>query len=338
MPAFAALAALAAAFVALARPAAASARVERILAVLAALAMVPSLEEASSWPAVALVAGAAVFATPLPCLFGAAAAALVALAGPAAAPAALGAPVLAALAFSAGAASVDSEGGAWLRSGADRAWPAALAGLALCLAVALPRRHEALFWRLSLGAPEQLVPIPGAGILLGLALVVTLAGALALAAHLLTPAIPSAPMRQFGQRALVLGAGLAILAAGFAMVRGSVAPEALASSGSQLVGLMLAAAGLAAALVVLIGSPPSGEPQPFAVQGVLEARIGAGLTVAAAGMAGFEGWSRSGTYATPLTVVAASAALLALAVLEPTRLGLSRKVLWLLALAFVVAA
>ena len=42
--------------------------------------------------------------------------------------------------------------------------------------------------------------------------------------------------------------------------------------------------------------------------------------------------------ATPATAATVGAALLALAVLEPTRLGLPRKALWLLALAFVVAA
>ena len=55
-------------------------------------------------------------------------------------------------------------------------------------------------------------------------------------------------------------------------------------------------------------------------------------------MAGLESWFRLGSYATPFTAAAASAALLALAVLEPTKLGLLKKALWLVALAFVVTA
>jgi hypothetical protein len=338
LPTFAALFSLAAALVALLRPAMAPSRAVRTLGVLAALAMVPSLEEPTSWPAVALVVGAAVFATPLPCLFGAAAAAMVALGAMAPRPEALAAPVVAAMALAASAASFGSESDARLRKGADRGWPAAWAGLAFCVVAALQGEGQTLAWRFGLGAPEVRGAIPGAGILAGLALLVTLSGSLALLAHLLTPGTPSAPVRRFGEGALVLGATFGILAVGFALFRGAATPAVLTASASGLVALMLATAALAAALVILLGPPLPGEPQAGPGQADFEARIGAGLAVAAAGLAGFEGWLRLGTYATPLAGAAASAALLALAVLEPTKLGLARKALWLLALAFVVAA
>lgn len=338
LPMFAAVAALAAAFVGLVRPEVAPGKIARILAVLAALATVPSLEEPAAWPWVALVAGAAVFATPLPCLLAAAAAAHLAFGLPASPATALGAPVLAALALAMGAASLASEGGAWLRSGGDLGWPAAWAGLGFCGVAALQGQREILAWRFSLGGAEAALSIPGAGLLFGLAVVVTLAGSLALAAHLLTPHTPSAPVRRLGQRALVLGAGLAILAVGFALVRGYQAPEALGTGGLGLVGLMLATAGQVAALVVLLGAPPTGEPEPLRQEAGLEAQIGCVLAVAAAAMAGFESWLRLGSYASPLTAASASAALLGLAALEPTKLGLPRKALWLVALAFVVAA
>jgi hypothetical protein len=253
-------------------------------------------------------------------------------------PEAIGAPVLAAMAFAAAAASLGSEGSAWLRSGADRAWPAVFAGFTVCAAIAIPAKGESLTWRLSVGVAEARVAIPGAGVLVGLALVVNLAGSLALAAHLLTPRTPSAPVRRFGQGALVLGAALSTLAAGFALFRGSRFPDALTASASSLVGLTLATALLVGALVVLMGPASSGDAQPSARQAALEARIGCCLAVAAAGAAGLESWLRHGSYATPFTATAASAALLALAVQEPTRLGLARKALWLVALAFVVAA
>jgi hypothetical protein len=310
----------------------------RILAVVAALAMVPSLEEPSWWPAVAVVAGAGAFAMPWPCLLAAAAAARVALGSPLVQPEAVGAPVLAALALAAGAASLGSEGAAWLRSGADRAWPAAWAGFALCLAAVLQDQGQVLAFRFSLGAAEAQAAIPGAGLLLGLALVVTLAGALALTAHLLTGDVPSAPVRRFGQGALVLGAALAVLALGFVLFRGFRTPDALSASALGIVAFSLAAVGLVAALVVLMSPASSEEPQPSSRQADFEARVGCALTVAAAAAAGFESWLRLGSYATPLTAAAASAALLALAVLEPTKLGLPRKALWLCALAFVVAA
>ncbi len=335
LPLFAAVAALAAAFVALVRPVDASRTPERILSVLAALAMVPSLEEPGAWPWVALVAGAAVFATPLPCLLGVAAAAHVGFGLPVSPPEAIAAPALAALALAVGAASLGSEGSHWLRSGGDHAWPAAAAGLGFCGMAALQGQQEILAWRFSLGPREAAVPIPGAGLLFGLAILVVLAGSMALVAHLLTPNTPASPVRRFGQRALVLGAGLAILAIGFVLARGS---EALAASGPGLVGLMLATVGLVAALLVLLGAPASGEAEGLQRQAAVEAQITCALAVAAAGVAGLEGFLRVGSYASPLTAAAASAALLALAALEPTKLALTRKALCLLALAFVVVA
>jgi hypothetical protein len=337
LPALAAAAALAAALVALAHGVTPPAKAERMLAVLAAVAMVPSLEDPSSWPWVALVAGGAVFATPLPCLLAAAGAGMASLGVPSR-PEAVGAQVFAAMALAAGAACLGSEGAAWQRSGADRAWPSVLGGFAVCLAAALPGEGESLAWRFSLGAGEATVQIPGAGLLVGLALVVTLAGSLALLAHLLTPQTPSAPVRRFGQGALVLGAGLSIVAVAFVLLRGSAFTEALTASGPSLVALMLATALLVGGLVVLLQPSPSGDAQPWARQAALEAKIGGSLAVAAAGVAGLESWLRIGSYATPLTAAAASAALLALAVLEPTKLSLLKKALWLLALAFVVTA
>jgi hypothetical protein len=336
LPVLAAAAALAAALVALAHGGT-PAKAERMLSVLAAVAMVPSLEDPTSWPWVALAAGGAVFATPLPCLLAAAAAAMAALGVPSR-PEAVSAQVFAAMALAAGAACLGSEGAAWQRSGADRAWPAVLGGFAVCLAAALRGEGESLAWRFSLGTAEATVQIPGAGLLVGLALLVTLAGSLALLAHLLTPQTPSAPVRRFGQGALVLGAGLSIVAVAFILLRGSAFAAALTASAPGLVGLMLATALLVAALVLLLGPSPSGDAQPWARQAALEARIGGSLAVAAAGVAGLESWLRIGSYATPLTAAAASAALLALAVLEPTKLGLLKKTLWLLALAFVVTA
>jgi len=335
LPVLAATFALAAAFVGLVRAVNASRTPERLLSVLAALLLVPSLEEPAAWSLWAVVAGAAVFATPLPCLLGAGAAVLVASGLSASHPAALGAPVLAGLALAVSAAALGTEGRRWLRSGGDHAWPAAVAGFGFCGVAALQGGQEILAWRFSLGPQEAAVLIPGAGLLFGLALLVILAGSIALAAHLLTPNTSAAAVRRFGQRALILGASLAVLAVGFVIARGS---DALAGSGLGLVGLLLATAGLIAALLVLLGAPTTGETEALERRAAALAQITCALAVAAAGVAGLEGFLRLGSYASPLTAAAASSALLALAALEPTKLGLTRKALCLFALAFVVVA
>lgn len=336
LPAVAALLALAAAFAAVPRRAMAPAPVVRVLAVLAALVMVPTLEEPASWPAAALVAGAAVFATPLPCLFGAAAAALSALAAPAPLAHVPFAPILAALALAAVTASADTETGARLRSGLDPGWPSVVAGLGLCLALALAGEGQVLGWRVVLGAADQRVTLPGAGLLAGLTLLVTLAGSLGLAAHLLTPGVPSEPARRFSRRLLVLGGGLAILSVGYVLYRGAPSSEILPAAAPGWAAALLGTGALVASLAILIGDPVSGELQPWLGRATLEARIGAALAVAAAASAGVESWLRTASYATPATAAAASAALLALAVLEPMRLSLLRKGLLVVALVFVL--
>jgi hypothetical protein len=285
--------------------------------------MVPTLDEASAWPAAMVVAGAAVFATPLPCLLGASAAAMAALAGPGLEMEAPLAKTLAGMSLAAGAASLDSEAAARLRSGLDPAWPAAVAGLGFCLGLA------------ALGGGQGLT-LRGADLVAGTTLLVTLAGALALLAHLLTPAVPSAPVRRSGQKLVVLGGGLAVVTVGYALHRGQQAPERLAAGASDLAGVLLGAGALVGSLVVLLGGPAAGEPAPLLRRSATEARLGAALAMAAAGAAGLEAFYRGGSYTAPLTAAAAAAALLGLAVLEPTRLSLTRKALLMLALAFMM--
>jgi len=336
LPATAALLALAAAFVGVPRRAMAPSPVGRVLAVLAALVTVPTLEEAAAWPAAALVTGAAVFATPLPCLFGAAAAALSALAAPVPVSHVPFAPILAALSLAAITASVDTETGARLRSGLDSGWPSVIGGLGLCLALALSGDGQVLGWRVALRSSEKLVTLPGAGLVAGLTLLVTLAGSLGLAAHLLTPAVPSGLVRRFAGRLLVLGGGLAILSAGYVLYRGASFPEMLPAAAPGWAAVLLGTGALVASLAILIGDPVRAEPQPWLGRASLEARIGAGLAVAAAAAAGVESWLGAATYATPATAAAASAALLALAVVEATKWSLLRKGLLIVALVFVL--
>lgn len=338
MPALSAVFALAGAFAAVPRRALPPAPAVRVLTVLAALALVPTLDEFAAWPVAAVVVGAAVFATPLPCLLGAAAAATAALAAP---PSGANVPlsqITAAASLAAGAASLDTETGARLRTAMDPGWLAVVAGLGLGLALALLGGGQVLAWRVALVAGAERVTLPGAGLVAGITLLVTLAGSLALAANLMTPAVPSVPLRRFGERLLVLAGGLAILSAGYILYRGSRVPEMLAASAPGLSAVLLGTGALLVGLVVLIARPVSGEPLPWLARAALEARISAGLAVAAAATAGWEGYARGGSYASPTTAAAAAGALLALAVLEPTRLSLLRKSLLVVALVFVLAA
>jgi hypothetical protein len=331
-----ALLALAAALFAVPRPGLAPRLVTRILAILAAVAFVPALDEPAAWPAAALLVGAAVFSTPLACLLGAAGAAMAALGFPASSAPLSYSAILAALSLAAGASSMDTETGARLRTGSDPAWPAVVAGLGLCLALALQGESQVLAWRVLLASQEQRVILPGAGLVAGLTLLVALAGALALATHLLTPAVPSEPVRRLGQRLLVLGCGLAVTSLGYVLYRGTQVEEALPAGALGLGAVFLGTGALLCGVFrLLLGRPAPGDVGPWLERAVLEARIAAGLAVGAALAAGGEGWLHGASYATPAAAAAASAALLALATLEPTRLSLLRKALMLAALAFV---
>jgi hypothetical protein len=274
-------------------------------------------EEAAALPAAALVTGAAA-RDAAPCLFGAAAAPfpLAACAGVPRAfrlirPPCRWPP-----------SPPDTETGARLRSGLDSGWPSVIGGLGLCLALALSGDGQVLGWRVALRSSDQLVTLPGAGLVAGLTLLVTLAGSLGLAAHLLTPAVPSGPVRRFAGRLLVLGGGLAILCAG-ACSTAAPRRRCLRPLGGH------SFCTSAQRRSHLIGDPvrgmQPGRPSRSAGGAGLRCRGRRETNVA-----------RAATYATPATAAAASAALLALAVVEATRLRLLRKGLLIVALVFVL--
>ena len=103
-----------------------------------------------------------------------------------------------------------------------------------------------------------------------------------------------------------------------------------------LVFLVLAVGTLTACLLEASGPAASDSDGQF-VRAARVTRLAVALALVAAVAAGVESWWREATYATPLTMAAAAAALLGLAALEPeARLAGTRQVLFLAALLALV--
>lgn len=296
----------------------------RVLAALAAAALLPATTDPAARPLVALAVAAVLVPRPLALLLGSAGGLLLGLrSGPAPAPAAL---VVVAAAAVLAAAAVSSSIESRLAAGGDAAWSAAAGGAALALALAFADDGRILRWGYAVGSGDSRVEIPGAGLLLGLALLATLAGTLLLGAHLLAAPQGAALGRLTGQRLLLLAAGLAVLGLGFAVAKGvSLHEAALAASGGRVAALYAAAFALILGLVVLLEGTGPNDAARLASRAETETRMAAVLSVLAAGAAGLEGWLREGSYGTPLMAGSVAASLLGLAALQATRFATLRR-------------
>jgi hypothetical protein len=170
---------------------------------------------------------------------------------------------------------------------------------------------------------------------LGLGLLGTLAGTMALSAHLLTPATPSAPVRRIGASALALGSVLAVLGVGTAVVQCGPGRGPALASGPFLL-LAFAAAVLPVATAPLLRSGEPAVPRTSDPRGWLATSLV--LAVLASLVAGYSSWQRLGTYAAPQTVAALAAVLFGFAARETTRLRLVPRVLFASALAYLLGA
>jgi hypothetical protein len=198
------------------------------------------------------------------------------------------------------------------------------AGLLGCLL--LVDSGRVLTWNLGLAGPGGRVPLPGVGILLGLALIGALAGVLLLASQRL------AAQRQAGGvdvAAIARGAlGVAVLAA----ITGAGLALVHVLSGGVGFAPALPVAGVALAALVLAAAlrPPLGNRTPLVP-------IVSGLLLAVT--LGVGGWSTAthGSYATPATAAASAAVFLGLAAREATGFaGLRRLALLLAVLTLLV--
>jgi hypothetical protein len=165
------------------------------------------------------------------------------------------------------------------------------------------------------------------GVLLGVSLVAALAGTLLLFAGRLAGDV--AGVRPVGRGALWLAVGAVLCA----LVLGAYRASDLAEPGAAV--LALGALALAAAWVVvsLLATKP-GSAAFLARSASVALPLAVLAAIAIAVFVALSGVLRDGTYATPSSMACASAALLGLAALEPTRAaGLRRFVFALFLLA-----
>ncbi len=243
--------------------------------------------------------------------------------------------LVAALALGLAASAFEAAAEATALSSRIRAgWTAAVAGLVWVATLIAVDGGRILRWRYGMGAGERRLELPGAALVLGLALLVTLAGSLVTAAHGLARAPEGYRAGRIGQSLLVLGAGLGAL--GVAVAAGqafSRSPEGLAAGARDLAAMLLAVGVLVWALVRLIVAAGTGIVSADAVlRSDRILRLAAAAAMLAAATAGAEGWRADGTYATATMAGSASAALLGLVAVQPTRLGLARTALFVLGL------
>jgi len=316
----------------------------RGLAALAGILLLFAGARPAARPAAVLAFAAAVLVPRgLACLLAAAAAVVAAVRpAPPAIPGFAAWPLVAALALALAASALQAaaeESGSPRRLGAAR--EAALGGAVLVLSMMIVDGGRILRWRYGLGAGAARIELPGAALVLGLALLVSLAGALSMTVHLLAPSTRRSRAGLVGQRLLVLGAGLGGL--GVAVVAGQGLghnAESLATGARDLAAMFLAVGVLILALIGLLAAPAAPEAAAGArVDPTSERalRLAAAAALLAAATAGFEGWRAEGTYATTTMAEAASAALLGLVAVQPTRLGLARAALFVIGLLALIA-
>jgi hypothetical protein len=303
--------------------------VARILGALAGLALVPSLAEPGSRAlSIFALAIAAFVPRPEPQLLASVAATLVALRGPRVGEGPVS-TVIAALAAAGAAASASKAARSdW---GRRPAWAAVCGGIAVTLAAGAQDGGRVLRWGFAIGKGATRSELPGAAVLLGLTLLVSLGGAVILAAHLLSSTVESASLaRLIGQRALIVAAGLGVLSSAFVVAWGlSLRPEALVAGAPGVAALLGTTGLLVLSIVFLLGEP----------WGSLSEERGRGalcLAILALASAGFEGWFREGTVLGPRVQEALAAALLGVSAYQTTRGALFRRTLFLLALLFLL--
>ncbi len=199
----------------------------------------------------------------------------------------------------------------------------ALPGAALVALLLLAGRGAVLAWTFVVPGEAGPVSLPGVGVLLGVSLLAALAGTLLLVAGRLSGDVTA--VRSVGRGALWLAVGVAVGALVLAVVR----VAGLAEGGAAALRL----GGLALALAWVVASLLAAKPGAVELSAGI-ARVAlplAGLAaVAVTIVAAASGVLRDGTYATSSSAAYASATLLGLAALEPTRAAPLRR------LAFVV--
>jgi len=178
-----------------------------------------------------------------------------------------------------------------------------------------------------MSAGASRLELPGAGLLLGLALLACLGGTLLLLAHFLAPGVAGA--RLLGLRFLLPGAALCVLAVAHITLQGLLQKkDALAAAVTDVAALVLLTGVLACALARDLADIPASSP-PHDARAARETALAVALTWLALAVAGGEGWRAAGTYLGPSVARVASAGLFGFAAVVPTRLPGTRRLLLL---------
>jgi hypothetical protein len=206
------------------------------------------------------------------------------------------------------------------------------AGLLAAAALATVDGGRVLRWHFGVAAGATRIELRSAGLLLGLALLGSLAGGLILIGEIVSRG--SRGSRATGGRTLLGAATLALLAAGLVCV-GVLSQDAEPSAEGQRSAALVVAVALLllmATVRLLDERPDAQEPDLHAGAAAFLSKVTAALAMAGAGLVGLGAWWRAGSYATPHAYQAASCALLALAAVPEGRWGPGRRALLALAL------
>lgn len=231
--------------------------------------------------------------------------------------------VLAAAAVALAAHAVGRSLSSRLVGGRDAAWSSSATGAAACGLVVALDGGSALRWDYGLFSGPARIDAPDAGLVLGLVLLASLGGTLLLAADALSAreAAPASPLaRRIGRRALLLGAGFALIAAGLVLRAAGWGGGLLLDAARDAAALVTVVGLLATAVPALLVERVSGDALEDEQAATVLGRLVVVVTLAAVIAGGVEGWLRMGTYVTPLVQRLLAAALIGFAATETTRL------------------
>jgi hypothetical protein len=235
-----------------------------------------------------------------------------------------GSLMLAGAAAAMGAHALGRSLSAYLARGRDAAWPSSAAGATACGLVLTLDDGRALRWGYGIVSGSARLDVPEAGLVLGLTLLASLGGALLLGADALAvadapaglPASASPLARGLGRRALLLAAGLSLIAAGLVLrARGWGAALPVATT-TDLGALVVTAGLLSCAVPPLLAERACGDALDDDQAATVLSRLVVVVALTAVFASAAEGWLRVGTYLTPLTQRLLAAALVAFAASE----------------------